>query len=147
MRGMNSDSVDLIYLDPPFNSNRAYEAPIGSEAAGAAFKDSWTLDDVDLAWHGEIADRDPALYDVIAARRFCPQQKHESVRDHDDRSVAGDAAHPETDRFYLSSLRPDRKPLSETGNGRRLWAGQFSERNHMEKDKRSFRRAPVWSCA
>ncbi len=24
MRGMNSDSVDLIYLDPPFNSNRDY---------------------------------------------------------------------------------------------------------------------------
>ena len=22
MRGMNSESVDLIYLDPPFNSNR-----------------------------------------------------------------------------------------------------------------------------
>ena len=31
-------SVDLIYLDPPFNSNRDYAAPIGSEAAGAAFK-------------------------------------------------------------------------------------------------------------
>ena len=39
MRGMNSESVDLIYLDPPFNSNRDYAAPIGSEAAGAAFKD------------------------------------------------------------------------------------------------------------
>ena len=39
MRGMNSDSVDLIYLDPPFNSNKNYAAPIGSEAAGAAFKD------------------------------------------------------------------------------------------------------------
>ena len=37
MRGINSESVDLIYLDPPFNSNRAYEAPIGSQAAGAAF--------------------------------------------------------------------------------------------------------------
>jgi len=36
MRGMNSDSVDLIYLDPPFNSNQDYAAPIGSEAAGAA---------------------------------------------------------------------------------------------------------------
>ena len=47
MRGINSDSVDLIYLDPPFNSNRNYEAPIGSEAAGAAFKDAWTLSDVD----------------------------------------------------------------------------------------------------
>ncbi len=61
MRGVNSASVDLIYLDPPFNSNRDYAAPIGSEAAGAAFKDSWTLSDVDVAWIGLIADQDPAL--------------------------------------------------------------------------------------
>ena len=46
LRGMNSDCVDLIYLDPPFNSNRNYEAPIGSKAAGAYFKDAWTLSDV-----------------------------------------------------------------------------------------------------
>ena len=65
MRGMNSESVDLIYLDPPFNSNRTYSAPIGSEAAGAAFKDTWTLDDVDVAWHGEIADQNQAVYSVI----------------------------------------------------------------------------------
>ena len=58
MRGMNSDSVDLIYLDPPFNSNRDYAAPIGSEAAGAAFKDTWSLSDVDEPWHGKISDRD-----------------------------------------------------------------------------------------
>ena len=69
MRGMNSESVDLIYLDPPFNSNRNYSAPIGSEAAGAAFKDTWTLDDVDLAWHGEIAEQHPALYAIIDAAR------------------------------------------------------------------------------
>ena len=67
MRGLNSESVDLIYLDPPFNSNRNYAAPIGSEAAGAAFKDTWTLDDVDLAWHGEIAEQNPAVYAVIDA--------------------------------------------------------------------------------
>ena len=67
LRGINSESVDLIYLDPPFNSNRNYAAPIGSKAAGAAFKDTWTLDDVDEAWHGEIADRDPALYSIIDA--------------------------------------------------------------------------------
>ena len=65
MRGMNSESVDLIYLDPPFNSNRDYAAPVGSEAAGAAFKDTWTLSDVDEAWHGEIAEREPPVYDVI----------------------------------------------------------------------------------
>ncbi len=28
MRGMNSESVDLIYLDPPFNSNANYAAPM-----------------------------------------------------------------------------------------------------------------------
>ena len=67
LRGVNSDSVDLIYADPPFNSKRNFEAPIGSEAAGAAFRDSWTLDDVDLAWHGEVADRAPALAEVISA--------------------------------------------------------------------------------
>ena len=69
MRGMNSESVDLIYLDPPFNSNRHYEAPIGSEAAGAAFKDTWTLSDVDVHEHGELADRNPAAYSVIEAAR------------------------------------------------------------------------------
>ena len=67
LRGMNSECVDLIYLDPPFNSNADYAAPIGSKAAGAAFKDTWTLSDVDQAWHGEIADREPALYAIIDA--------------------------------------------------------------------------------
>jgi len=67
MRGMNSESVDLIYADPPFNSSQDYAAPIGSEAAGAAFKDTWALSDVDQAWHGEIADRQPALYAIIDA--------------------------------------------------------------------------------
>ncbi len=69
MRGMNSDCVDLIYADPPFNSNRDYQAPIGSEAAGAAFKDAWTLDDINVHEHGELADRHPGAYAVIEAAR------------------------------------------------------------------------------
>ena len=67
LRGMNSDSVDMIYLDPPFNSNADYSAPIGSTAAGAAFKDTWTWDDVKAEEHGLIADQAPELYDVIKA--------------------------------------------------------------------------------
>ena len=61
MRGLNSESVDLVYLDPPFNSNKDYAAPVGSEAAGAAFKDTWTLPDLDVAWAGYIADEYPAV--------------------------------------------------------------------------------------
>ena len=67
LRGLDADTVDLIYLDPPFNSNQDYAAPIGSEAAGAAFKDTWTLSDVNEAEHGELADREPALYAAIHA--------------------------------------------------------------------------------
>ena len=65
LRGLNSDCVDLIYLDPPFNSNRNYAAPVGSAAAGAAFKDTWTLSDLDVAWMGLIADEQPAMYQVL----------------------------------------------------------------------------------
>ena len=70
MRGMNDACIDLIYLDPPFNKERDFEAPIGSQAAGAAFKDAWTLDDVDVCEHGELADRNPAAYAVIEAARL-----------------------------------------------------------------------------
>ena len=67
MRGMNSESVDLIYLDPPFNSNANYAAPIGSEAAGAEFKDTWTLSDVDATWLDLIEAKHPRLNRVIHA--------------------------------------------------------------------------------
>ena len=70
MRGLNSESVDLIYLDPPFNSNKVYAAPIGSKAAGAAFKDIWTLDDVDRLWLLLLKDKDPVLYHVIEGARL-----------------------------------------------------------------------------
>jgi site-specific DNA-methyltransferase (adenine-specific) len=65
LRGLNSSCVDLMYLDPPFNSNRTNVAPVGSVAAGAAFKDTWTLSDLDVAWMGLIADEQPAVYRVI----------------------------------------------------------------------------------
>lgn len=70
MRGMNSESVDLIYADPPFNSNMEYAAPVGSEAAGAAFRDAWSLSDVDQAWHGQLLETNEALYHVIHASRY-----------------------------------------------------------------------------
>ena len=67
LRGLNSESVDLIYLDPPFNSNRDYAAPVGSQAAGAAFKDTWTLSDLDVAWTGYIADEHPAVAYLLSS--------------------------------------------------------------------------------
>ena len=47
LRCMDSESVDLIYLDPPFNSGKQWENPIeaGGKKAVASFKDTWELSD------------------------------------------------------------------------------------------------------
>src|SRR5690348_13599102 len=38
---MPAESVDLIYLDPPFFSNRQYEVIWGDEAEVRSFEDRW----------------------------------------------------------------------------------------------------------
>ncbi|MBC6426827.1 MAG: site-specific DNA-methyltransferase [Ekhidna sp.] len=65
LHSLNSQSVDLIYLDPPFNSKRMYSAPIGSKAAGSSFKDMWTWQDVNEAYLEALIDRYPALVRFI----------------------------------------------------------------------------------
>ena len=65
MRGIDSETIDLIYLDPPFNTNKQYRAPISSLAAGASFKDIWTDEDIKDEWHGQIAEEHEVLYQII----------------------------------------------------------------------------------
>ena len=67
MRGIDSETIDLIYLDPPFNTNRNYQAPIGSAAEGAEFKDIWTDEDVKDGWYSEIAEQHPHIHQIIQA--------------------------------------------------------------------------------
>ena len=67
MRGMDSDTIDLIYLDPPFKSGKQWKAPIGSPAEGAEFKDIWTDEDVRDGWYSEIAEHYPQIHQIILA--------------------------------------------------------------------------------
>ena len=67
MRGINSDAIDLIYLDPPFNSKRNYAAPLGSQAAGAEFKDTWSLDDIKKDWVESIEAENMAIWAAIVS--------------------------------------------------------------------------------
>ncbi len=67
LRGINSNSVDLIYLDPPFNKGRDFHAPIGTTAEGASFHDIWSPDEVKDEWHNQINDRFPELYKYLDA--------------------------------------------------------------------------------
>ena len=65
MNGMNSDMVDLIYTDPPFNSKRFYSAPVGSKAAGTSFNDIWTWQDVDVQCLDRLYIEYPHLVNFI----------------------------------------------------------------------------------
>ncbi len=65
MNGINSDSIDLIYLDPPFNSKRMYEAPVGSKAAGISFNDMWTWKDVDTEYLDQLIEEYPFMVQFI----------------------------------------------------------------------------------
>ena len=65
MHGIDDEEIDLIYLDPPFNSKKLYEAPVGSRAAGASFEDMWTWDDVDEAYLENLIEHYPYLVQFI----------------------------------------------------------------------------------
>ena len=65
MRELEPDSVMMVYLDPPFNSNRVYTAESGTKAEGASFNDKWTHDDVVPAWIDEIRQKSPSSWTTI----------------------------------------------------------------------------------
>ena len=67
LRGVNSECIDLVCLDPPFNSKRFYNAPLGSDAAGAQFDDTWTMDGVKTEWIELQEAADPALYHTVVS--------------------------------------------------------------------------------
>jgi site-specific DNA-methyltransferase (adenine-specific) len=69
---MHDESVDLIYLDPPFNSNRSYnvlfkdESGQESESQIIAFEDTWHWNQAaEAAYHTLVTDT--SLGEVIAA--------------------------------------------------------------------------------
>ncbi len=70
MRAMNSESVDLIATDPPFNKSRDFHATPDSLAAGASFQDRWSWEkDVHQEWIDQITDDHPRLMEAIKSAR------------------------------------------------------------------------------
>ena len=73
LRGMNSETVDLIATDPPFNKGKDFHATPESLAVGAKFQDRWSWDDdVHQEWVDQIADDWPRVRAAIDAVRMTP---------------------------------------------------------------------------
>ena len=67
LRGMNSESVDCIATDPPFNAKRVFNAPLGSRSATQRFDDRWRWDEVTDEWQDVIASDHPAIKEIVEA--------------------------------------------------------------------------------
>lgn len=63
--GINSNSIDLIYLDPLFNKKKIFTAPIGSSAEGASFSDIFREEDVKDEWIETIKEDHDHLYSFL----------------------------------------------------------------------------------
>ena len=73
---LETESVDLIYLDPPFNSNRNYnvlfkdESGKEAEAQITAFEDTWHwTQEAEQTYHELVTDSSPAVSTMIGAMR------------------------------------------------------------------------------
>ena len=68
---MNSETVDLIATDPPFNKSKDFHATPDSLAAGASFQDRWSWqNDVHQDWVDQITDDYPRLMEAIESARY-----------------------------------------------------------------------------
>ena len=125
-------SVDLVYLDPPFNSNASYNVLFreksgeDSPAQIKAFTDTWewTLEtertfEQDIILHpGTPA----AVKDMIS--RLPPvhrTQRDAGLPGDDDAPPGRTAPGPQAHRQPLPPLRPHRQPLLEIAVGYRVW--------------------------
>ena len=73
---INSDSIDLIYLDPPFNKNKVFTAPIGTSAEGASFKDTFREEDVKNEWVQTIKEDNIELHNFLTGIKTISTNKY-----------------------------------------------------------------------
>ena len=67
---MDSETIDLIATDPPFNKSRDFHATPDSLASGSSFQDRWSWrDDIHDDWLIQIQRNNPEVWHVINAAK------------------------------------------------------------------------------
>ena len=77
LKGINNDTIDLIYLDPPFNSGKDYGGARKSMAAQVEFKDKWDEDDFNIEWWFDIKNKHEQLYQYLSTVDDFASQSHQ----------------------------------------------------------------------
>ena len=135
-----SESVDLIYLDPPFNSQATYNLLFkgpsgkGSDAQIEAFEDTWHWGDEAERAFSEVLDslEHPSGGTAEGAAIVSRRERH------DGRAPYRTAPSAEADGLALPALRPDGQSLFEDSARFDLCTDELSERDYMEADARAW---------
>ena len=76
LRGINSNCIDLIYIDPPFNKKKVFTAPIGSSSEGASFKDWFLEEDIQDEWVQSIKEDNEELHSFLESVKVFGNKKN-----------------------------------------------------------------------
>ncbi len=106
------ESVDLVYLDPPFNSNRSYnvlfkdESGLDSEAQITAFEDTWHWGPTaEETFHALITDAPERVSTAVGAlRQLVGTKPDDGLSGDDGRAAGGAAPRPQADRQPVPAL-------------------------------------------
>ena len=77
LRGMNSETVDLVATDPPFNTRRNRSGTAGFYVDSwrwgdtGRLPDQWAWNEAHPVWLDQVRDENRALYEVIEAAGHC----------------------------------------------------------------------------
>ena len=144
-RYIADESVDLVYLDPPFNSNATYNVlfkrRVGEQAASADHRPSTTPGTgaraAEEAYHELVQQsrRQGGRHDRRPAQ-LLGDEPHDGLPGDDGAAAGGAAPRAEADRQHLPALRPDGEPLPEGDAGCGVWARELPERDHLEANER-----------
>ena len=123
------ESVDLVYLDPPFNSRRQYNvlfrerSGTPSTAQIRAFSDTWHWDRKAEATYQNVIVKAPLQVSkaIEALREFIGLHRCDGLPGNDDCASGGVASGTEVHRLSLSTVRPYGKPLPQGHIGHYLW--------------------------
>ena len=133
LRAMNSESVDLIATDPPFNKGRDFHATPESLASGAKFQDRWSWEkDVHQDWVDLIKDDYPKLMEAIESAKHAHSEGMGAFMWLHGGEIARDAKGAQGNRKHLPALRPNGFALSKGNHGRDLWVEELPKRDRVE---------------
>ena len=147
-----SESVDLVYLDPPFNSNATYNVLFaeqdGTQAASQihAFEDTWRWDQgAERAYQetvetgGDVSRALQAFRTLLGESNMMAYLAMMAPRLVELRRVL-----KPTGSIYLH-MRPHGQPLPQAADGRGVQAAELPERDRLETRKRSQRPSAIRS--